>query len=1091
MGNKRRLINLILVFSSIVFLAGAFYFLNERFKFFADTSDFELYVSNNGNDSWSGGLKDPNLDKSDGPLATIERARDRVREIKQSNQINRPITINLRQGSYFLPNTFSLDERDSGLDGSPVTYRSYPGEKATITSGKVLETNWISYRDGVFVTDISGEIDNFNTLFVDQQRATRARTPNKGSYFETRYDADIIGSNRKTMFAYNPGDIDPSWTNVSDMQVVSLQRWLSTRNYLSSIDREKVIVSGENPTGGNSDWGANYAGFYSDYDGKNRYFIDNVFEKLDAPGEWYFNKSEKKLYYMPARDKEIKQSVFIVPTLEKLIDISSSKSREIELNLSSGFSVSGWVKTTASKSHMYFIANAGSSNGFRFGLMQGRIHFLVGDGVGGSGANTYIDSYCSSQRYNDNQWHMITGVFDLQNKRVTCYVDNVVTGTVELPMTYQDLLTTLPNIARPPAGSLFEGSLDEIYLAERVLSVGEISALYSTNSLDNPALHVSFDENYDRDTGLGLDASNNYTCQVFNFDNLEFLAGRFGKSAAFSGTSVETQPYYKFLSVVDQLPEMRPNNIIFKDLNFAYTDWSVLLTGYYSLQGGAFTMSEPTINLRSTSSISFINNSFSGLGGFAISSDYSDKLVINKNNFFDLGGGAVKIPNDSPAFYLPENGNQISENIINDVSRVFHDAIGIIVMHSANNLISRNTISNIPYAGISVGYSWHNNPSVAKNNIIKDNIVYDAMQMLNDGGGIYTVGNQITGKIENNIVYDILLTSHHKSTFGINGIYLDGGSTGVNIESNLLANIYGHAFHIGGNIEQNVVNNIVYNPNAGYPPLRAPNVALDARSGAKFLRNVVYLQRGATNFYNLKNPSYSATGGWPEESDYNLIDNGQDTLDQLAALRERNLDLHSVVAPADFVDPDTKDFCLKPTSVAISELGFQEFPNCKIPTEAEYSLVSPDIRNLPNLIPDSTPPTIISTNLSDNQVITVNPYLITAKVTDDIKVEKVKFYVNNNLIGTSTLPDLNRDYETLWDTSKYQGEVKIIAYDSSNNKTEKTVKNISVSIKNNNQSNPYPLIFELPKTGENGNYSSIQRLDLFSLLECLGVTYSN
>ena len=60
----------------------------------------DVYVSPTGNDSWSGRLSDANAERSDGPLATLARARDLVRELKLSGRLSGPATVWLRGGRY-------------------------------------------------------------------------------------------------------------------------------------------------------------------------------------------------------------------------------------------------------------------------------------------------------------------------------------------------------------------------------------------------------------------------------------------------------------------------------------------------------------------------------------------------------------------------------------------------------------------------------------------------------------------------------------------------------------------------------------------------------------------------------------------------------------------------------------------------------------------------------------------------------------------------------------------------------------------------------------------------------------------------------
>ena len=49
-----------------------------------------LYVSPQGNDTWSGQLAEPNSEKTDGPLATLAAARDAVRRLRQKSDQEAP-----------------------------------------------------------------------------------------------------------------------------------------------------------------------------------------------------------------------------------------------------------------------------------------------------------------------------------------------------------------------------------------------------------------------------------------------------------------------------------------------------------------------------------------------------------------------------------------------------------------------------------------------------------------------------------------------------------------------------------------------------------------------------------------------------------------------------------------------------------------------------------------------------------------------------------------------------------------------------------------------------------------------------------------
>ena len=78
------------------------------------TASTHLYVSPAGNDAWSGRLPDANAEATDGPLATIARARDVVREWKLSGRLSRPVTVWLRGGRYAISAPLVFGPEDSG-----------------------------------------------------------------------------------------------------------------------------------------------------------------------------------------------------------------------------------------------------------------------------------------------------------------------------------------------------------------------------------------------------------------------------------------------------------------------------------------------------------------------------------------------------------------------------------------------------------------------------------------------------------------------------------------------------------------------------------------------------------------------------------------------------------------------------------------------------------------------------------------------------------------------------------------------------------------------------------------------------------------
>jgi len=241
----------------------------------------------NGDDSNPGTL--------DKPFRTIQKARDTIRETNAKG-----ITVYIRKGVYYLSKPLEFNQYDSGN-----TYRSYPGEKVIISGGKLLSTEeypWEIHQGNIYKCDV-GEHE-FRSLWVDGKRAIRAREPDEdpGTDYLDYYISTKTPDASQAM-GFSDGDINENWTNFNSVEVQFLREFTSPRKPIAYCVNNAVWFS--KPVG---------SGFCYFYPG-NRYWVENVFEGLDEPGEWYLNTNTNELYYYPVDGKNPNTSTIIAGNL--------------------------------------------------------------------------------------------------------------------------------------------------------------------------------------------------------------------------------------------------------------------------------------------------------------------------------------------------------------------------------------------------------------------------------------------------------------------------------------------------------------------------------------------------------------------------------------------------------------------------------------------------------------------------------------------------------------------------------------------------------------------------------------------------------
>ena len=282
----------------------------------ASASATVFYVAPQGNNAWSGTLAQADANGTDGPFASLQRARDAVRSLKASGLPEGGVTIWVRGGRYELLETFTLTAEDAGTAESPILYAAYPGEEVILSGGKQLK-DWKEVTDPdilsqwdeaarrqVRCTDLKAQgISNFGEpdgggleVFFMGAAMTLARWPNEDF---TRIEDIVVDDGHKihgipgskTGKIKYSGDRPTRWLNEKDPWAHGywFWDWSDERQRIESIDPDQSILSLKEP--------------YHSYGYRKGqwYYGFNLLSELDTPGEWYLDRETGILYFWPTQ----------------------------------------------------------------------------------------------------------------------------------------------------------------------------------------------------------------------------------------------------------------------------------------------------------------------------------------------------------------------------------------------------------------------------------------------------------------------------------------------------------------------------------------------------------------------------------------------------------------------------------------------------------------------------------------------------------------------------------------------------------------------------------------------------------------------
>jgi len=269
------------------------------------------------------------------PFQTITKARDAVRTI--NSNMTGDIYVYLRAGTYRITSAITFGPQDSGTNGHLIHYLAYPGE-APVVNGATKVTGWTQQTGGIYKASLSRST-KLRNLYVNDARASmtsKAVTSRggNGTYSVTAGQAAWAWASGSGSDGakYATSDLPAIANNKDDLEIVNGTTWneniVCVRDVVTTTDNSRALLF-QQPYGAIAQlpgWGAgfNVSGSHTIY---------NAYEFLNAPGQFYFDKTSGVLYYYPRQGEDMATVDVEAPVAETLIDIEGTSNTKRVKNL--------------------------------------------------------------------------------------------------------------------------------------------------------------------------------------------------------------------------------------------------------------------------------------------------------------------------------------------------------------------------------------------------------------------------------------------------------------------------------------------------------------------------------------------------------------------------------------------------------------------------------------------------------------------------------------------------------------------------------------------------------------------------------------
>jgi hypothetical protein len=261
-----------------------------------------------------------------------KRLDEALREARELRRLNKtvpgePVRIFMKGGIYPLYEPVFIRPEDSGVAASPTVIEAMPGE-IPVLSGGIRLNKW--KKEGKFLTaqipEFNGNSFTFRQLWINGKKAVRARDV---SDFEQMNR--IRYNDRENRILWIPASSISKIRKAKNLELIIHQMWEIAVLRIKSItiQGDSAGITFHNPEA-RIQFEHPWPQPLMNENSHSAFYLTNALELADEPGEWYFDKYDRKLYYFPFPEENANTIEAYIPVLETLVEISGTLDCPVE-----------------------------------------------------------------------------------------------------------------------------------------------------------------------------------------------------------------------------------------------------------------------------------------------------------------------------------------------------------------------------------------------------------------------------------------------------------------------------------------------------------------------------------------------------------------------------------------------------------------------------------------------------------------------------------------------------------------------------------------------------------------------------------------